>query len=172
MSEHEPFDVLIGIYLIPDYAQQEFDALVGLVKDKTVKSEGIILVNKGIDGKVEVTETGDHMGRKGAEILGGAGFVVGLFAPPLLAATVGGAAIGALAGKFAAHKLKAGIGEKMDESLPPHSAAVVAVYDHDHHDLVDATLANAVKKSTSQIDKASVKELKAGLAEAGAGLAG
>jgi hypothetical protein len=57
----------------------------------------------------------------------------------------------------------------MDESLPPHSADVVAVYDHD---LVDATLANAVRKSTAQIDKASVKELKAGLAEVGAGLAG
>src|SRR4029450_185630 len=71
--------------------------------------------------------------------------------------------------KFAAHRRKRRDREKMDESLPPHSADVVAVYDHD---LVDATLANAVRKSTAQIDKASVKDLKAGLAEVGAGLAG
>ena len=60
----------------------------------------------------------------------------------------------------------------MDDSLPPGSAGVIAIYDHAHADLVDKTLANAIRKSTAQIDKASAKELKAGLAEAGAGLAG
>jgi hypothetical protein len=38
--------------------------------------------------------------------------------------------------------------------------------------VVDETLANAIRKSTAQIDKASAKELKAGLEQAGAGLAG
>jgi hypothetical protein len=55
----------------------------------------------------------------------------------------------------------------MDESLPPGSAGVIAVYDHAHAELVDQTLANAIRKSTAQIDKASAKELKGGLAEAG-----
>ncbi len=117
-------------------------------------------------------ETGDHMARRGAGALGGAGFVVGLFSPPLLAATAGGAALGALAGKFARHRLTSGIGEKLDDALPPGSAGVIAVYDHADADRVDAALANAIRKSTAQIDKASAKELKAGLAEAQAGLGG
>jgi len=41
-----------------------------------------------------------------------------------------------------------------------------------HADTVAKALKNAVRSSTAQIDKASAKELKAGLEEAGAGLGG
>jgi uncharacterized membrane protein len=168
----ETLDVLIAVYLIPDLAQQDFDALVQLVEDKTVASDGVVLVNKDAEGEVHVMETGDHAGRKGVKVGVGVGLVVGLFAPPLLAATAIGGAAGDLVGKFAKKRVASGIGDKMDESLPPGSAGVIAVYDHAHAELVDQTLANAIRKSTAQIDKASAKELKAGLAEAGGGLAG
>jgi arylsulfatase len=168
----EPLDVLIAVYLIPDLAKQDFDALLKLIEDKAVESDGVVLVTKDADGEVQVQETGDHLGRKGVKVGGGVGLVVGLLAPPLLAATAVGAAAGGLLGKFARKRVASGIGEKMDESLPPGSAGVIAIYEHAHADLVDGTLTNAIRKSTAQIDKASAKELKAGLAEAGAGLAG
>ena len=100
------------------------------------------------------------------------GLVVGLFAPPLLAATAVGAAGGALVGKFAKHRVESGIGEKMDNALPPGSGGVIAIYDSDDADPVDKALANAVKKSLAQIDGTSAKELKAGLEEAQAGMGG
>lgn len=77
----ETLDVLIAVYLIPDLAQQDFDALVQLVEDKTVASDGVVLVNKDAEGEVHVTETGDHLGRKGVKVGVGVGLVVGLFAP-------------------------------------------------------------------------------------------
>ena len=172
MSEHDPLDVLIAVYLIPDLAQQDFDAYVKLVEDKSIVTEGIALVVKDADGEVHVQETGDHLGKKGAKVGGGVGLVIGLFAPPLLAATAVGAAAGAVAGKFARHRAEAGIGDKLDDALPPGSAGVIAIYDHRHAEVVDGVLKNAIRKSTAQIDKASAKELKEGLAEAGAGLAG
>ena len=168
----ESLDVLIAVYLIPDLAKQDFDGLVELIEDKTVASDGIVLVSKDAEGEVHVEETGDHLGRKGVKVGGGVGLVVGLFAPPLLAATAVGAAAGGLLGKFAKKRVASGIGEKMDEALPPGSAGVIVIYDHAQADLVDKALGNAIRKSTAQIDKASAKELKAGLAEAGAGLAG
>src|SRR5262245_49802863 len=172
MSENDKLDVLIAVYLVPDLARQDFDAFVELVEDKTVTSDGVVLVDKDAEGEVHVKETGDHLGRKGVKVGGGVGLVVGLFAPPLLAATAVGAAAGSLAGKFAKKRTTHGIGDKLDDALPPGSAGVIAVYDHDHAELVDQTLANAVRKSTAQIDKASAKELKEGLTEAGAGLGG
>jgi hypothetical protein len=75
-------------------------------------------------------------------------------------------------GKFAKHRLESGIGEKMDAALPPGSGGVIAVYDSDGAATVDKALANAVRKSVARIDSASAKELKAGLAEAQAGMAG
>jgi hypothetical protein len=48
-------------------AQQDFDALVKLVTDKQLTVEGVALVTNDADGNVSVTETGDHLGRKGLE---------------------------------------------------------------------------------------------------------
>jgi uncharacterized membrane protein len=172
MSDNEQLDVLIAVYLIPDLAQQDFDAYTKLAGDGEIATDGVALVLKDAEGEVHVQETGDHLGRKGAEVGAGAGLVVGLFAPPLLAATALGAAAGGLAGKFARHRVKAGIGDKLDDALPPGSAGIIAIHGHDAADAVAGALANAIRTSTAQIDKASADELKAGLQEASAGLAG
>ena len=172
MSDNEQLHVLIAVYLIPDLAQQDFDAYVKLAGDGEIDTDGVALVVKDAEGEVHVQETGDHLGRKGAKAGAGAGLVIGLFAPPLLAATAVGAAAGGLTGKFARHRAKAGIGDKLDDALPPGSAGIIAIHDHDGADAVASALANAIRTSTAQIDKASAKELKAGLKEASAGLAG
>ena len=171
MSDTE-FDVVIAAYLIPDLAKDDFDSLVSLVADKQLDVEGVALVDVDPAGEVTVTETGDHLGRKGATLGGGVGLVVGLFAPPLLAATVVGAAAGGLVGKFAKHKVESGLGEKMGAALPPGSAGIVAIYDRAKTDIVDKALVSVVRKSVAQIDGAGAKQLKAALAEAQAGMGG
>jgi len=105
-------DVLIAVYLIEELAKQDFDAVLKLAEDKTITVEGVVLVQKDADGEVHVTETGDHLGRKGAKLGGGVGLVVGLFAPPLLAATAVGAAAGGVLGKFASTGSRAGSGRR------------------------------------------------------------
>jgi arylsulfatase len=165
-------DVLIAAYLIEDLAKRDFEAVLKLAEDKTITVEGVVLVQKDTDGEVHVTETGDHLGRKGATLGGGAGLVVGLFAPPLLAATVVGAAAGTVMAKFAKHRIDSGIVEKMNDALPSGSGGVIAIYDSGGAGAVDQALTNAVKKSVAQIDGTSAKELKAGLAEAQAGMGG
>jgi len=165
-------DVLIAAYLFEDLAKRDFDAVLQLAEQQAITMEGAVLVQKGIDGEVRVTETGDHLGRKGAKVGGGVGLAVGLLAPPLLAATVVGAGAGAVTGRFARHRLESGIGDKMDAALPPGSGGVIAVYDSSGAATVDAALTNAVKKSVAQIDGASAKALKAGLAEAQEGMSG
>jgi uncharacterized membrane protein len=165
-------DVLIAAYLFEDLAQKDFDAILKLAEDKTITIEGVAVVQKDPDGEVHVNQTGDHLGRKGAKLGGGAGLVVGLLAPPLLAATAIGAAAGATVGKFAKHRIESGIGEKLDAALPPGSGGLIAIYDSDGADAVDTALANAVLKSVAHIDSLSAKNLKAGLAEAQAGMGG
>jgi len=168
----DPKDVLIAAYLFEDLAKKDFDAVLKLAEDKTITVEGVVLVQKDAEGEVHVTETGDHLGRKGLKLGGGVGLAVGLLAPPLLATTVVGAAVGGLAGTFAKHRLESGIGEKMDAALPPGSGGVLAIYDAAGAPAVENALANAVRKSVARIDGASANELKAGLAEAQAGMAG
>ena len=97
----ETQSVILAGYQSLEPAEKDFDQLVQLVKDKKVKTEGVILVEKDEEGRVSVDQTGDHLGRKGMGWGGGVGVAVGLAAPPLLAATVVGAAGGALLGKLA-----------------------------------------------------------------------
>ena len=162
----DTFDVIMAPYPSVDAAQRNFDALVQLVKDRTVASEGVILVDHGADGQVRVTQTGDHLGRKGAGWGGGVGLVVGLFAPPLLASTVVGAAAGGLLGKFAKHKEDSGIAAGVGDKLPPGTGAIIAVIDADDRLPAERALGDALALSVSPMDKAGLGDLKAALAEA------
>ena len=122
-------DVLVAAYQDVDAARTDFDTLAGLVASKTVKVEGVILVSHDADGNVAVLETGDHLGRRGMGWGGGVGLAVGLFQPELLGAVVVGAAAGAVVGKFASHKLKDDLGDRIGTALPPGSAGIIAVFE-------------------------------------------
>ena len=67
---------------------------------------------------------------------------------------------------------RAGVGDKLYDALPPGSAGIISIYDHDAADTVAGALANAIRTSTAQIDKASADKLKAGLNQASVGLTG
>jgi uncharacterized membrane protein len=172
VTSNDQLDVLIAVYLIPELAEQDYEKFMKLASDGTISTDGVVLVTKEADGDVAVKEMGDRMGRRGVKAGGGVGLVVGLFAPPLLAATVVGAAAGGIVGKVARKRVTAGIGEKMDDALPPGTAGIISVYEHDDADVAAGALANAIRSSIAQIDKASAKELKDGLEQASARLAG
>jgi uncharacterized membrane protein len=171
VTNNDQLDVLIAVYLIPELAREDYDSFVKLAGEGAISTDGVVLVTKDADGNVAVKETGDHMGRKGVKAGGGVGLVVGLFAPPLLAATAIGSAAGGIVGKVARKRVTAGIADKMDQALPPGTAGIISVYDHDHADIAAGALTNAIRASIVQIDKASAKELKQGLEQASAGLA-
>ena len=80
----DTFDVIMAGYQAIEPAKKDFDGLVQLIKDKKVKSEGAILVEHDESGEVRVSQTGDHLGRKGMGWGGGVGVLVGLAAnrPP------------------------------------------------------------------------------------------
>ena len=113
----DTFSLVMAAYQAVEPAQKDFDELLQLVKDKKVRTEGVILVEHDADGQVKVAQTGDHLGRKGMGWGGGVGVLVGLAAPPLLASVAVGAAAGGIVGKFAKHKVDSGLEEDLGEKL-------------------------------------------------------
>ena len=162
----DSYDVIMAVYPSTEAAAANFDDLVQLVKAKTVRSEGLILVERDADGQVRVTQTGDHLGRKGMGWGGGVGLVVGLFSPPLLASVVIGGAAGGLLGRFARHQEQSGLETGLGEKLPPGTAAVIAVVDDDDRLAAERTMPGAMAMSVAPMAKAGVADLKAALAEA------
>ena len=162
----DTFDVIMAAYPSVGLARQDFDGLVQLVKDKRVRTEGVILVEHDEDGEVRVTETGDHLGRKGLGWGGGVGAVVGLFSPPLLASVVVGAAAGGVAGAFARHRVESGIQTGIGEQLPPGSAGIIAVVNHADRLAAEQALPGSPMKSVAQMEHHSIGALKDALATA------
>jgi arylsulfatase A-like enzyme/uncharacterized membrane protein len=159
--------VIIAGYQSIEPAQHNFDQLVQLAKNKQIKSEGMILVEHDQDGKVRISETGDHLGRKGLGWGGGVGLVVGLFAPHLLASVAVGAAAGAVIARFAQHRIESGIENNIGDKLKPGTAAIIALVDEADRLAAERALADSPAKSVATLDKQGLGGLKSALAEAG-----
>ncbi|HYC18995.1 MAG TPA: DUF1269 domain-containing protein, partial [Candidatus Bathyarchaeia archaeon] len=121
--------VIMAGYQAIEPAEENFGRLAQLVKDKKIKSEGMILVERDKEGQVSIAATVDRQGRAGAGWTGGVGLIVGLVSPPLLVSVGTGAATGGLIGKFTKRKVESGIESGLGDKLKPGTAAVIAIVD-------------------------------------------
>ncbi len=113
----------------------------------------MILAEHDAGSRVRVTQTGDHLGRRGLGWGGGVGVVVGLFAPPLLASVAVGAAAGGLIGKFARHRVDSGIEKSLGDKLGPGTAVIITVVDDDDRLAAEQALAGSPAKSVAPRDR-------------------
>ena len=157
----DTIDVLIGGYLSTEAAEEDYNAVL----DCGGHLQGAVVVSKALDGTVSVHET-DHMVRDGAAGLGAVGFAVGLFAPPLLAATAIGAAMGAGAGGLLHHKVSDKIGEQAGETIPIGGAGLIVAYERSEAAKVEPAVTRAVQKAVGEAEGGHVEALKAALADA------
>ncbi len=151
----DAIDVLIGGYMSKDAAEEDYEAVLA----SGGELQGMALVAKDLEGELSVVET-DHMARKGAAGLGGAGLAIGLAAPPLLATTAIGAALGAGAGKLLHHKTADKIGEQAGETIPLGGAGLIVAYSRSEAETVEPAVTAAVQKVVGEAEGRRVKALK------------
>ncbi|HTG48357.1 MAG TPA: DUF1269 domain-containing protein [Actinomycetota bacterium] len=147
-------------------AKEDFDSLKHL--DDTVVVASVVL-DRDAEGAVKVQEHGGGQVAAGATLGGVAGLVVGLFAPPLLAATAVGAVAGGVVGKIAKHHQEKGIASSLDEAewLPANSSAIVAIVDDRYLDKIDSAVEHASKKVNKAIEKDDYDALVKAINEGG-----
>ncbi len=162
----EPTDVLIGGYLSTEAAHEDYEAVLNC----GAEIMGAVVVSKDLESNLSVEQT-DHMVKRGAEGLASVGFVVGLFAPPLLAATAIGAVIGAGAGKVLHKKTGSKIEEEAGKTIPIGGAGLIVAYEHDKADTIEPAVTRAIKKVVGEAEGRHVEALKGALADAQAKMA-
>jgi arylsulfatase len=159
--DDETTDVLIGGYMSKDAAQQDYEAALkcgGYL-------HGAVVVSKDLNGELSVEQT-DHMVREGAAGLGAVGFAVGLFAPPLLAATAVGAVIGAGAGKLLHRRTASKLEKQAGETIPIGGAGLILAYPHSAAAKVEPAVTRAIKKVVGEAEGHHVQALKGAIADA------
>ena len=159
--DDETIDVLIGGYMSTDAAHDDYEAVLA----SGGYLHGAVVVSKDLEGSLSVEQT-DHMVREGAAGLGAVGFAVGLFAPPLLAATAVGAALGAAGGKLLHHKTASKLEEQAGQTIPIGGAGLILAYPRSAAGKVEPAITRAIKKAVGEAEGHHVQALKAALSDA------
>ena len=159
--DDETTDVLIGGYLSKDAAQEDYEAVLNC----GARLWGAVVVSKDLEGELSVEQT-DHMVEEGAAGLASVGFVVGLAAPPLLAATAIGAGLGAVGGKLLHKRSGSKIEKAAGETIPIGGAGLIVAYPHKVADKVEPAVTRAIQRAVGEAEGHHVKALKGALADA------
>jgi uncharacterized membrane protein len=161
-----PVDLYIAAYSDPDAAQVDWDDIKALAKDKTISVDGLVLVRRGMDGKIDVEDNAHTVGH-GAAWGAGAGLLVGLIFPPaLLASGLLGAGVGAGVGGLISHSEKSEIKDEVEDDVPPGSSAIVALFEERWAAEIEKALPKADKVSKHEVDKQSAEKAKAAATKA------
>ena len=75
-----PMDLYIATYSDPDAAQQDWDDIKQLARDDVITVDGLVLVSRDADGKIDVKDNAHDVG-KGAALGAVGGAVIGLIFP-------------------------------------------------------------------------------------------
>ena len=157
--------LVVGTYADAQAATDDFNALKAEEANGEYDVVGAVVMNRDASGKVDVHEHGDHHVAGGTTLGAIGGLVVGLFAPPLLAATAIGAGIGALLGEFSKKHQEKKIGVDVEEYLPAGSSAIVAVVDDKWADKVESALVKSDKRINKAIDSGDYEDLQNAIAK-------
>jgi uncharacterized membrane protein len=137
-------------YSDPESATQDYESLKDL-RDVEVYLMAAVIMDRDADGKITVREKA-HLVSGGALVGGGVGMLLGIFSPPLLAATALGAGVGAAVGGVKKKRDEKKIAEDLEDVLPNNSSAIIAILDDAYADKLDAALAKANKRSVTKVD--------------------
>ena len=164
MTTEQNLALYVASYSDADSAQEDFEALKA-AEGSDLSVVGAVVMSRDADGNVDVLSKGSGMTGGGAVLGGGVGLVVGLFAPPLLAATAVGAGIGALLGHLTKKHEEKELGADLDEYFPANSSAIVVVIDNKYLDRVGSALTKANKRVNKAIDADDYDKLQKALSK-------
>ena len=185
MTENQPperpdADVVAGVtdgayaLVVADYADTEsawraYEDLKAVEDGRTVAIEGVVVVRRGEDGKLDIQRATDHSTRSGLRwgLVGGIALGV-IFPPSILGSAAVLGSTGAAAGKIRQLHHRHDLAEDLADSIAPgHSGIVALVSDPRAVKIRQAlALADAIVERT--IDEVAADDIKAAAEEAAA----
>ena len=156
-------EAIAAVYADSERAGTILNMLEEMNKAHNITLQDAVAVTKGADGKVQVTETREVSGSKGAKRGLLAGAVVGVIFPPsLLVGAVAGGGLGAVWGKLRDTGIKTGKMDELAGKLEPGKAAVIALVEQDSVDKVEKAMqgydGELIKHAFSETDTAHIEE--------------
>ncbi|MBO1739343.1 DUF1269 domain-containing protein [Leifsonia sp. TF02-11] len=153
-----------------DIALEAYEELKKVEDGATVKIDGVVVVRRSADGKLEVQKATDHSTREGAAWGAVGGAVLGVLFPPSIigSALVVGAG-GGLIGKLRERHHKKELAKELEDAIEPGHSGIIALVSDPAEIKFRKALEKADRIVEKAIDDAAAADLKtAGTAEEGA----
>ena len=160
------YTLLVADFSDTDTAWQAYEALKGLEDGRHVEIEGVVVVKRGADGKLEVQKATDHSTKHGLTwgLVGGA--VLGVIFPPSI---LGSAAVlgagGAAIGKARELHHKSEVADELGDAIAPGHSGIVALVSDPGVVKIREALAAADAIVESTVDSVVAKDVKAAAKE-------
>ena len=125
------YTLLVADFSDTDTAWEAYEALKSVEDGRTVEIEGVIVVSRSAEGKLEILKATDHSTKSGLKWGVVGGIALGVIFPPSIlgsAAVLGSA--GALAGKLRQRHHHGELEQQLENAIPPgHSGLLALVSD-------------------------------------------
>jgi uncharacterized membrane protein len=148
-------------------AWEAYEALKSVEDGRTVEIEGVIVLSRSAEGKLEVQKAIDHSTRSGLRWGLVGGIALGVIFPPSIlgsAAVVGSA--GALAGKLRQRHHHGELERELENAIPPGHSGLLALVSDPGAVRIRKALERADAIVESTIDKVEADDIKAAAKEA------
>ncbi len=158
--------------IVADFADTEtawaaYEALKSIEDGRTVEIDGVVVVKRGQDGKLDVQKATDHSTRSGLRwgLVGGIALGV-IFPPSIIGSAAALGAAGAATGKVRQLHHRSELADELENAVAPgHSGIVALVSDPGVVEIRNA-LADADAIVQSAIDDVAARDIKAAAKEA------
>jgi uncharacterized membrane protein len=161
------YTLIVADFADPSRAQEAYEALKSLEDGLHVAIEGVVVVKRDANGKLEVQQATDHSTKSGLKwgVVGGIALGV-IFPPSVLGSAAALGAAGAATGKLRQVHHRSELAAQLEDSIAPgHSGILALVSDPGVVEIRRAlALADAIVEGA--VDHVAAEEIKAAAKEA------
>lgn len=156
------YTLLVADFADTESARQAYETLKSVEDGRTVDIEGVVVVKRGEDGKVEVQEATDHSTRSGLRwgVVGGIALGV-IFPPSILGSAAAVGAAGAAAGKLRERHHRKELAADLEDSIAVGHSGIVALVSDPGAVKIQEALAEADAIVQSAVDDVVAEDIKA-----------
>jgi len=158
--------------VVADFADTEsawtaYEDLKAVEDGRTVQIEGVVVVKRGEDGKLDVQKATDHSTRSGLRwgVVGGIALGV-IFPPSILGSVAALGAAGAATGKVRQLHHRSELADELEDSIAPGHSGIIALVSDPGAVKIREALARADSIVDRAIDDVVAKDIKAAAKEA------
>ncbi len=161
------YTLFVADFSDTDTAWQAYEALLSVEDGATVEIEGVLVVKRDAEGKLEIQKATDHSTKTGLKWGVVGGVVLGvLFPPSILASAAAMGTIGAASGKIRQLHHRIELGKELEGAIEPGHSGILALVSDPGAVEIRKALAAADHIVESAVSDVAARDMKAAAKEA------